>query len=167
MTVPRPNVLSLSSTLLSVLVALNIVFATIFIIILISTWVPSVDWAAALRYHDNPAAMLHAIRWAIMLGIMASAAAHIIFVRLRAIVATVRTGSPFVVKNAERLRSIAWGLLAIQTINLAFGYLSFRTDEQLGWSFGLTGWLAVLLLFVLAKVFEHGAAMNEELEGTV
>ena len=28
-------------------------------------------------------------------------------------------------------------------------------------------WLAVLLLFVLARVFDHGARMREELEGTV
>ncbi len=31
----------------------------------------------------------------------------------------------------------------------------------------VTGWLAVLLLFVLAGVFEHGAQMREELEATI
>jgi hypothetical protein len=33
--------------------------------------------------------------------------------------------------------------------------------------FSLTGWLTVLLLFVLARVFEQGARMREDLEGTV
>jgi hypothetical protein len=36
-----------------------------------------------------------------------------------------------------------------------------------GWSFNITGWIAVLLLFVLARVFEQGAAMREDIEGTV
>jgi hypothetical protein len=33
--------------------------------------------------------------------------------------------------------------------------------------FGLAPWLAVLLLFVIAGVFTHGARMREDLEGTV
>ena len=31
----------------------------------------------------------------------------------------------------------------------------------------LTGFLIVLVLFILARVFRHGAAMREDLEGTV
>jgi hypothetical protein len=38
---------------------------------------------------------------------------------------------------------------------------------NISWGFSLTRWLAVLLLFVLARVFEQGARMREELEGTV
>jgi hypothetical protein len=38
---------------------------------------------------------------------------------------------------------------------------------ELDWSFSFAPWLAVLLLFVLARVFEHGAWMRSELEGTV
>jgi hypothetical protein len=33
--------------------------------------------------------------------------------------------------------------------------------------FSTSGWLAVLLVFVLARVFAVGAGMREELEGTV
>jgi hypothetical protein len=39
--------------------------------------------------------------------------------------------------------------------------------NEFEWSFGLTGWIAVLMLFVLARVFHQGARMREELEGTV
>jgi len=35
------------------------------------------------------------------------------------------------------------------------------------WSFSLTRWLVVLLLFVLARVFDQGTRMREELEATV
>jgi hypothetical protein len=38
---------------------------------------------------------------------------------------------------------------------------------DLDWNFSLTPWLAVLLLFVLARVFDHGTRMRAELEGTV
>jgi len=33
--------------------------------------------------------------------------------------------------------------------------------------FSINGWLAVLLTFLLARVFAEGAAMREDLEGTV
>jgi len=33
--------------------------------------------------------------------------------------------------------------------------------------FDLTGWLAILLLFVLAQVFLEGTRIREDLEGTV
>jgi hypothetical protein len=38
---------------------------------------------------------------------------------------------------------------------------------DINWSFSLTRWIAVLLLFVLARVFEQGARMREELAGTI
>ena len=97
--------------------------------------------------------------------------AHIILTRLIAMIDDVRAGRPFAGANAARLRLIAWTLLAIQLLDLAFGLISIRASEQtgeyFGWSFGMTGWLAVLLLFVLARVFEGGAAMQDELEQTI
>jgi len=33
--------------------------------------------------------------------------------------------------------------------------------------FSITGWLAVLLTFLLARVFAAGAVMRDDLEGTV
>jgi hypothetical protein len=34
-------------------------------------------------------------------------------------------------------------------------------------AFSINGWLAVLLTFLLARVFAEGALMREDLEGTV
>jgi hypothetical protein len=34
-------------------------------------------------------------------------------------------------------------------------------------NFQITGWLAILLMFVLAQVFLEGTRMREDLEGTV
>lgn len=97
--------------------------------------------------------------------------AHIILTRLTAMIDDLRAGRPFADVNVARLRHIAWALLAIQLLDLAFGLVSIRASAQtgayFGWSFGLTGWLAVLLLFVLARVFEGGAAMRNELDQTI
>jgi hypothetical protein len=38
---------------------------------------------------------------------------------------------------------------------------------RIGGNFQVGGWLAVLLLFVLAQVFLEGTRMREDLEGTV
>lgn len=98
-------------------------------------------------------------------------AIHIISTRLGAIVDSVAAGAAFSIANAGRLRTIAWALLATQAIDLVWGLVAVQASEAsgeyLGWSFALTGWLAALMLFILARVFRDGARMREELEGTV
>lgn len=97
--------------------------------------------------------------------------AHIILTRLRDIVASVRDAASFNEANARRLTVIAWSLLVINILDLAFGYLSIyaseATGEYFGWSFSITSWMAVLLLFILARVFREGALMRDDLDGTV
>jgi hypothetical protein len=97
---------------------------------------------------------------------------YLILKRLLAIVETVRAGDPFVSGNADRLRTIAWGLLALQLFSMVIGTIgkSISTPAHpvnLEAGFSLTGWLAVLLTFLLARVFEEGAEMREDLEGVV
>lgn len=92
--------------------------------------------------------------------------------RLIAMVDTVRSGDPFVIANAQRLKQIAWLVVGLQVIHLAIGVIiRFITTVgqhlDMDWSFSLTPWIAVLLIFVLANVFEHGARMRADLEGTV
>ncbi len=119
----------------------------------------------------NADAARHAIIGMMAVGIVAAVPVHVIFTRLIAMIDTVRGGQPFIAANADRLRQIAWGMLAIQVVDVAFGWFAWRlgeaTGELIGWQFSVTGWLAVLLLFVLARVFQQGAAMQDELEATV
>ena len=73
---------------------------------------------------------------------------------------------------ARRLETLARTLLGIQLLHLVIGFVASRTKSQvqqldIDWSFSLTPWIAVLLLFVLARVFEQGARMRADLEGTV
>ena len=83
-----------------------------------------------------------------------------------------RPGDPFVAGNAARLQTTAWALLGLELLHLAVGAIAARgvvavSAARLDWNFSVTGWLAVLLLFVLARVFDHGTRMRDDLEGTV
>ena len=115
--------------------------------------------------------MLDLFRITLLLCIPIAIAAHAIFTRLIAMNDATRAGAAFTSDNARRLRTIGWWLLATQVIDAGYGWLSFEmsriSGEVFGWQPSLTAWLAVLLLFVLARIFEQGAAMREELEQTI
>ena len=99
------------------------------------------------------------------------ALAFLFLKKLKEIIDTVRSGDPFVRTNARRLKTMAWLMLAIQiaTIALAIpsGMLDSIPNVHSEPDVSLDGFFMVLLLFVLARVFERGADMREELEGTV
>ena len=97
---------------------------------------------------------------------------HLLLTRLLAMVETVRLGDPFVAANARRLQAIAWILLALQLAGLLIAALGRWTSipgrpVDAGAGLSISGWLAVLIAFVLARVFAAGAQMRDELEGTV
>jgi hypothetical protein len=92
--------------------------------------------------------------------------------RLLAIVETVGAGDPFVAANAYRLQAIAWTSIGLQLLSLAIAAIgkAISTPEHqfhLDAGFSVNGWLAVILMFVLARVFAEGTLMREDLEGTV
>lgn len=92
--------------------------------------------------------------------------------RLLAMVGTVRAGNPFVAANAYRLNAIAWALFALQVVSLIIALIGKSVSTpahplHLDAGFSPGGWLAVILTFVLARVFAEGTLMREDLEGTV
>lgn len=106
------------------------------------------------------------------------AAMFVFFGKLRAIIATVGEGDPFAPANAERLSSMAWLMLAVEALAWPAALFAAEVAEwaskyddvniDIGTDgFSLTGILMVLTLFILARVFRYGAAMREDLEGTV
>ena len=105
-------------------------------------------------------------------GLMAVPLNHIVLTRLRRIVETVGRGDPFVASNAYRLRTIAWALLGLQLLSLVIGGIGEAISSRefplhLDAGFSVSGWLAVVLTFVLARVFAEGTLLREDLEGTV
>jgi hypothetical protein len=107
-----------------------------------------------------------------VLGLVAIPLNHTVLRRLLAIVQTVRRGDPFVGANAHHLQAIGWALLALQLLSLLIGGIGKAISPaghplHLKAGFSTSGWLAVLLTFVLARVFAAGTLMREDLEGTV
>jgi hypothetical protein len=97
---------------------------------------------------------------------------YFVLKRLLAIVETVRAGEPFVAANASRLQAIAWALFALQLASLVIGAIAKAISTpahpvHLDAGFSINGWLAVLLTFLLARVFAEGTRMRDDLEGTV
>ena len=106
------------------------------------------------------------------LGLLAVPLNHLILTRLVRMIETVRRGDPFVAANAYRLQAIAWALLGLQLLSMIIGFIgkSIASKEfplHLDAGFSVNGWLAVILIFVLARVFAEGALMREDLQGTV
>ena len=110
----------------------------------------------------------HGLRAIILIGVAGAALVHTILRRLRAIVDTVRVGDPFILENAQRLNAIAWSIAALEGLRLIVAAIAAVVWEPGKVdAFSPAAWLAVLLMFVLAGVFAHGARMRAYLEGTV
>jgi hypothetical protein len=117
-------------------------------------------------------AMIMGLRAIAALGLVGVLLNNAILKRLAAMVETVRAGDPFVAVNAHRLNFIGWVLLALQLLSLAVGTIgkaisTSANPVDLDAGFSINGWLAVLLTFVLARVFAEGTLMREDLEGMV
>lgn len=108
------------------------------------------------------------LRAIVVIGIVGAVIVHTILRRLLAIVDTVRDGDPFILENARRLEAIAWSVLALEVLRMVVATIAAAVWEPGRIDgFSIASWFAVLLLFVLAGVFSHGARMRADLEGTV
>jgi hypothetical protein len=136
---------------------------------------PNREWImTAFKLPPSPEAerLVMGLRAIAVLGLAAVPFNHAVLKRLLAIVETVRGGDPFVTANANRLQGIAWALLALNLLSIVIGAIAEAVSTpahplRLDAGFSINGWLAVLLTFLLARVFAEGARMREDLEGTV
>ena len=174
MPLPHENALRASRKVLSALVVINVVYGLAIAGLL--TWsFLNKDWvmtALGIRPAVERDAMVRGMRMIAFIGILAVPLFHVFLTRLVDIVDTVRAGDPFISANARRMQTIAWTLLGMQVLHMLVGFVAARTRSEvqaldIDWNFSITPWIAVLLLFVLARVFEHGARMRADLEGTV
>lgn len=174
MSLPHENALRASRKVLSALVVINVVYGFAIAGLLIWSFLNR-DWvitALGVRPAMERESMVRGMRLVAFIGILAVPLAHVMLTRLLGIVDSVRAGDPFIGENARRLQTIAWTLLSMQVMHVLVGFVASRTRSEvqeldIDWSFSITPWIAVLLLFVLARVFEHGARMRADLEGTV
>jgi hypothetical protein len=165
--------LPIAYVVLRILIVLNWLGGAAILALLVV--MPNEQWImSAFELSPSPEAerLVMGLRAIAVLGLAATPLNYVVLKRLLAIVETVRAGDPFVAANADRLQAIAWALLALQLLSLVIGAIAKAVSTpahpvDLDAGFSINGWLAVLLTFLLARVFAEGALMREDLEGTV
>lgn len=115
-----------------------------------------------------------AIVGVMLIGAVMIALAFVFLRFLKQMINTVGEGDPFIAENADRLYKMGWIAVAVELLKLPAGVIAVFIAHQvkpdtftIDLDFSFTGLLIALVLFILARVFRHGAAMREDLEGTV
>jgi hypothetical protein len=167
---PHSSALSASRILLRILRVFNLVMGVMLVVAFPASFLfepQFFEFFSKQPPRIDSTWLVPVLRIWIVLALPMVAAVHVLFSRLLDVVETVRAGDPFVPENAVRLMTIAWCALAIQLLHLTFGVMAAAVNaagSNVDWEFSLNGWLAVVLLFVLARVFEVGTHMREDLE---
>jgi len=158
---------------LRTLIVLNWVYGLGILVLLFV--MPHERWImASFKLEPSPDAerLIMGLRVIAVIGLSAVPLHYVVFKRLLAIVESVRAGNAFADTNALRLKTIAWMLLILNVLSIVIGGIARGISSpehplHLNAGFSVNGWLAVLLTFVLARVFAEGSNMRADLEGTV
>ena len=135
-------------------------------------------WLAdALAEADSKASLsmiMAAITVVSLIALAVIALSFHFFKLLEQVIDTVSQGEPFSSLNADRLSRMGWIALIFQLASIPIGAIAFYLASNLpsediaaDFEFSLTGILFAIVLFILARVFRQGAAMRDDLEGTV
>ena len=165
--------LPIAHVALRILIVMNWLMVAVILALLVV--LPHEQWImTSFKLSPSPDAerLVMGLRSIAVLGLVAIPLNYVVLKRLLAMVETVRTGDPFVATNASRLQAIARALLALQLLSLVIGAIAKSVSTpahplHLNAGFSINGWLAVLLTFLLARVFAEGTRMRDDLEGTV
>lgn len=165
--------LPIAYVLLRILIILNWLMGAAILALLVA--LPNEQWimsAFDLKPSPDTDRLIMGLRAIAVAGLVAIPINYMILKRLVAMVETVRSGDPFVAANAYRLQAIAWLLLALQLLSIVIAAIGKSVSSpahpvNLDAGFSINGWLAVILTFVLARVFAEGTLMREDLEGTI
>ena len=171
---PVSTALPIAFVGLRILIVLNWIYGAVVFAILVGLFV-AVQWtitALGIPPSAQSGALITGMRAIALLGLVAVPLNLAVLRRLVAMVQSVRAGDPFVAANASRLQTIAWLLLLQQMLSIVIGFIGESVSTpghplHLNAGFSPSGWLAVLLTFVLARVFAEGTLMREDLQGTV
>ena len=166
-------VLPIAHLVLRISIVLNWLWGAAILVLLLV--MPNKEWIIS-AFDLSPSLDTDRVVWGLRataaLGLIVIALNFVVLKRLLAIVETVRAGNPFVAANSERLEAIARAMLVLQLVSITIGAIANAISTpahpvDLDAGFSISGWLGVLLTFILARVFAEGARMREDLEGTV
>ena len=126
MTYSNPDSLALSRRVLRILIKLNLLMGALILALLIASLLNEPWVMRALGAGPSPGSsrLIMAMRLIMVLGICATPIVHLVLARLLTIVDTVSVGNPFIVANADRLKTIAWAILALELMHFAVGMVA-------------------------------------------
>jgi hypothetical protein len=135
-------------------------------------WTEAIAEIAKQKPGIDTSSLLPGLLSIFALGILVLGLLWTMMRKLLAIIGSVEDGNPFIKANAVRLRAIGWMMVGVQIVglplaNAAGNVADLFGENDVGFDLPLNGILAILLVFILAGIFERGAEMREELEGTV
>ena len=163
-----------SRLVVRIAIALNRLFFLAVVVGLLLSWIFPAQFVALLLQPSpgtDVQSALTGVRLLMLLGVAMAVATDRLLAPLAQIIASAGAGDPFISANARRLQTIGWALLALQLLDIP-GALLEKFFPSLGSAapdvtFSPGGWIAVLMVFVLSRVFAAGSAMRDDLEGTV
>lgn len=175
---PKPNdPLLTAGKILTVLLMIVIGLVTVFLLALVPVVLFSnAEFAVELTEAAGADATKVKFAAAILLALAATVAAFSFhfFQLLGRIIKSVANGDPFTHENSKRMTRMGWIALGFQIASFPIGALAVYLSQYVpqdnltvDFEFTLTGVLLAVVLFILARVFNHGASMREDLEGTV
>ena len=156
---PYSAALPFAWVVLRILIVLNWLFAVAILVLLFV--MPHEHWLmVSLRLTASPETtrIVWGMRAIAVIGLFTIPLYHLILTRLLAMVGTVRAGDPFVIANASRLHAIAGVMVVLQLLAVVV-WLIVRAISSLAHPINISagpsiaGLLAILLTFVLARVF--------------
>jgi Protein of unknown function (DUF2975) len=147
------------------LIVWMLVATAIFIGLLNGTEKPMHAFTGTLGTMD-PEAALYAVKVGVVGAFVAGALLFPLLQELIRLIDSARIGDPFVPESGKRLRRIGWLLVAFNVCVSVSISLALSGSVRLPMT-SFSGWLTVLLVFVLARIFEQGTRMRAELQETV
>jgi len=169
----RPDLLSTTRLALRGLVWVNILGVVLVAALFVSSFVVPQWLQAVLGFlPDAPPSLFFGVRLNMLICLFDFPLAYFLLTRLIAVVDSVRDGDPFTAANAHRLKAIAFAMLGTQLLTLAAAGVEAIASSpghplDMGITISVEGWLAVFLLFILARIFDIGTRMRADLDGTV
>ena len=170
----RDRLIEISRLVVRGATVINRLFLLAVIVSLLLSWVFAAEFASFLSQSTpgvDAASEIIGLRGEMLIGIVMAIATDRLLVALGQVITSASIGDPFNAGNARKLQTVGWSLLVLQLLDVPAMLLG-RFFPSLGSGapdagVSVGGWVAVLMVFILARVFAAGSVMRADLEGTI
>lgn len=167
MTASRPDLLYVTRAIIRAARVFSMLMILLLAIILVALLIRDAETLTVLASSTIPPGQrVFAARVGVAGGLVNCVLLLPLLTQLLRLVDSARQGDPFVPENGVRLRRIGWLLLAVNVVTNVTISIALTKGVMLP-PVSFVALLTVLMIFVLARIFETGSAMRAELKETV